>query len=84
MRMLSVLACLPAIAACGTPVLVKPQIPAPPPWVMQDCPEWPSLSGTGRVSIEAAAQAVMGAKVAHADCQARLQGAQGYIRALTE
>lgn len=51
---------------------------------MQDCPEWPALTGTGRVEIEAAAQAVREAKVAHADCQARLQGAQGYIRALTE
>lgn len=51
---------------------------------MQDCPAWPSLSGEGRVSIEAAAQAVRDAQVAHADCAARLQGAQEYIRAVTD
>ena len=76
------LACLCPIAfvGCGTPFLAQPQIPAPPPWVMLECPEWPSLPGTGRVEIETAAQAVRDARVAHADCQARLQGAQGYIR----
>jgi len=72
------------LAGCGTPVLVRPSLPAPPPWVMQDCPAWPTLPGTGRVEIEAASQAVRDARVAHADCQARLQGAQGYIRALTK
>lgn len=83
MRTLIALACLPTIVACGTPapIIIKP--PAPPPWVMQDCPAWPTLSGDGRVSIEAAAQAVRDAQVAHADCQARLQGAQGYIREVT-
>lgn len=72
------LACLVSGCSFGTPYRVS--LPSPPPWVMQDCPEWPSLSGTGRVEIEAAAQAVRDARVAHADCQARLQGAQTYIR----
>lgn len=51
---------------------------------MVSCPAWPALTGQGRVSVEAAAQAVRDARVAHADCEARLQGAQEYIRAVTD
>lgn len=51
---------------------------------MAQCPPWPTIEGEGRVSLEAAAEAVREAKVAHADCRARLIGAQQYIKAITE
>ena len=80
LRMLSVLAFPIAFAACGTPspTIVKP--PAPPEWVMKDCPGWPQLSGEGRVNLEDAARAVAEAKFTHSVCAARLEGAQHYIR----
>lgn len=82
--MLIAAACLTLGGCFGTPYLVRPELPAPPPWVMVSCPAWPALTGQGRVSVEAAAQAVRDARVAHADCEARLQGAQEYIRAVTD
>jgi len=47
------------------------------------CP-WPAMPGEGRVTIEDAAAAVRDAKVAMADCEARLEGAQAYIRAVVK
>lgn len=64
------------------PVMLKP--PEPPPYVMGDCGAWPAIDGSGRVGIEAAAAAVREAKESHADCRARLHGAQQYIRAIAE
>lgn len=54
----------------------------PPPWVMEACIDWPTLPGEGRVDLRDAALAVAAAKEIHADCAARLEGAQAYIRAV--
>lgn len=47
---------------------------------MQACPEWPALAGSGRVELADLAEAIAAAKAAHADCAARLEGLQGYVR----
>lgn len=79
-RMLSAAACLSLFAGCGTPAarIVRP--PAPAAWAMQACPPWPALAGSGRVSLPDLAEAIAAAKAAHADCAARLDGLQGYVR----
>lgn len=77
--MLIAAACLPMLAACGTPapILVRP--PAPPPWAMQACPDWPQLPGEGRVELAELAGAIVDAKVAHADCDAKHEALRRYI-----
>lgn len=84
MRTLIASLCLMGGAGCGTPqpIIVSP--PPPPPWVMQTGCPWPAMPGEGRVTIEDAAAAVRDAKVAMADCEARLEGAQAYIRAVVK
>lgn len=47
---------------------------------MQACPGWPALAGSGRVSLPDLADAIAAAKAAHADCAARLEAVQGYVR----
>jgi hypothetical protein len=47
---------------------------------MQQCPPWPTLAGDGRVSLPELAAGIAAAKLAHADCEARLEGAQHYVR----
>lgn len=47
---------------------------------MQACAPWPTLAGEGRVTLPQLAQGVAEAKTAHADCEARLQGLQHYVR----
>ena len=81
MRTLIASLCLMGGAGCGTPQAVMVRSPPPPPpWVMQTGCPWPTITGEGRVTIEDAAAAVRDAKVALADCEARLEGAQAYIR----
>lgn len=79
-RTLSALAFLPLFASCGTPVVRVVQPPAPPAWAMQACQPWPALAGSGRVMLPDLAAAVAAAIEAHADCAARLEGLQGYVR----
>ena len=79
-RTLSALLFPLACVACGTPSLRIVTPPAPPAWVMQDCAPWPTLAGEGRVTLPQLAQGVAEAKTAHADCEARLQGLQHYVR----
>lgn len=47
---------------------------------MQACPPWPALAGSGRVSLPDLAEAIAAAHAAHADCAARLEAVQGYVR----
>lgn len=47
---------------------------------MQACPDWPALAGSGRVSLPDLAEAIAAAHAAHADCAARLEAVQGYVR----
>lgn len=47
---------------------------------MQVCPPWPAMGGSGRVSLDQLAVSIRAAKVAHAECQARTEGLQGYVR----
>ena len=70
------------LASCSAlpPQVVLP--PAPPPYVSQDCEDWPELEGDGRVDMEAAAEAARQAKIAWADCKARHEAARRYIKAI--
>lgn len=69
------------MSACsGTPAVRIVQPPAPPAWAMQACQPWPALAGSGRVALPDLAAAVAAAIEAHADCSARLEGLQGYVR----
>lgn len=67
---------------CGTPqtVILTDRPPPPPVWTMQACPPWPAMGGEGRVSLDALAASISAAKVAHAECQSRAEGLQGYVR----
>lgn len=47
---------------------------------MQACQPWPALAGSGRVELPDLAAAVAAAIEAHADCSARLEALQGYVR----
>jgi hypothetical protein len=38
------------------------------------------MGGEGRVSLDALAASISAAKVAHAECQSRAEGLQGYVR----
>lgn len=80
-QMLSVLACLSLCAGCGTQTVVRPvMVPAPPAWVMQPCEPWQVLAGSGRVQLADLAEGIAVAKAGQAECSARLEGLQGYVR----
>ena len=72
-----------SLCACsGIPqtVVLTDRPPPPPAWVMQMCPPWPAMGGEGRVSLDLLAASIRAAKVSHAECAARAEGLQGYVR----
>ena len=84
LRTLIVGACLLLGACSGTPIVRIARPPAPPAWVMQPCPPWPTLPGEGRVDVQDAARVVAEAKVTLATCEARHEGLMHYVREVVQ
>lgn len=71
--------CLLLSGCFGTPAPILIRHPAPPVWSMDSCPDWPAMAGSGRVEFAELAGAIVEAKAAHADCQARHEALRRYV-----